>query len=236
MRHFFIGLGAILLFSPTYYVSGESCDPNYGFVEVPLRAQEGGSLCWAATEQMVMESHGQKYYRPQCLLVTEALRSQGLLPRNTRSCCDQGNMIDLACDTPAWPDFPGQNFHVIDPEKVMRPKGGLTWDEITDQICRQHPFVITLERKDPANPNDEGSAHQWVIGGYKVLPTSGKRVIWVIDPNGAHLGEPNNEPIVRWRSFQHFYTKALGLGRGATHSNDYIEICPKGSMKDGKCG
>ena len=35
------------------------CDPGSRFItNIPLRAQETGSWCWAATQQMVMWYHG----------------------------------------------------------------------------------------------------------------------------------------------------------------------------------
>jgi hypothetical protein len=96
---------------------------------------------------------------------------------------------------------------------------------ITDQICRGLPLVITLEYKE--------TAHQFVIGGYKVLG-NGKRTIWVIDPTGVEQSAADAEPPAQWRPFHLFYVKAWD-GK-AKHSYDFIEICPLESMKDGKCG
>jgi hypothetical protein len=170
---------------------------------------------------MVMESKGNQYYVPQCLLVTEILRGQRKISREVRSCCDPEYMLDPRCARGNWPDFPRKNFN---PRYGKKFGHGLSWDEIRDQICRGHPLIITLEFKE--------SAHQFVISGYKKLE-NGKRLIWVIDPIGVDESDTTADPQARWRPFELFYAAAWD-GK-ATHSYDYIEICPLGSMKDGKC-
>lgn len=216
--------GAVTLFalSLACVVSAQTCNPNYGFVTVQPRAQETGEWCWAASQQMALESHGDQYFLPQCLLVTEILRGQGKISRNIRSCCDPEHMLNPVCSRPNWPDFPRQNFNPISPVKLP---DGLDWEEIKSQICSGHPLVITLEFKE--------TAHQFVIGGYKVL-SNGKRRIWVIDPIGVEDSDAHAQPQARWRPFEHFYVEAWG--GEAKHSRDYIEICPLRSMRDGKCG
>lgn len=202
--------------------SAQTCTPDYGFATVTPRSQETGQWCWAATQQMVMESHGNQYSIPQCLLVTEILRGQRRISRNVRSCCDPEYMLDPVCSRPSWPDFPKKNFNTI--RTHLRPAQGLSWEEITDQICRGHPLVITLEFSQ--------SSHQYVVAGYRVLG-NGKRLIYVLDPLGIDESDPTATED-RWRSFQYFYVEAWG-GQ-AKHSYDYIEICPYETMMDGKCG
>ena len=222
MRKLLLG-GIVTLFALSLAcgVSAQTCDEQYGFVKVLPRAQETGQWCWAATQQMVMESHGNQYFVPQCLLVTEILRSQGKISRNVRSCCDPEHMLHPRCSRGNWPDFPLKQFN---PSKGEQYERGLSWDEIRNQICRGNPIVITLDFKE--------SAHQFVISGYRVN-NSGKRLIYVIDPIGIDESDTTAESQASWRPFQVFYVNAWA-GR-ATHSYDYVEICPLGSMNNGKC-
>lgn len=217
-----VGIVTLFTLSLACVVSAQNCNPNYGFVKVTQRSQETGQWCWAATQQMVMESHGDQYSMSQCLLVTEILRGQRKISSNVRSCCDPEYMLDPVCSRPNWPDFPRKNFHSTI-TKPIRSAQGLSWEEITNQICHGHPVVITLEFNQ--------SAHQYVVAGYLVM-NNGKRLIYVHDPLGTDDNDPNTT-VDRWKSFQHFYAEAWG-GQ-AKHSSDFIEICPNGSMKDGKC-
>ena len=168
------------------------CDPTYSFItNIPLRAQETGSWCWAAVQQMVMWDHG--HYIEQCSIATAVLKDAGAVSP-AENCCRSDRKYLPECATTAWPNFSLMGFHVTqidvtnrnDPLKSGEVDG---WKVLKAQICHGLPFLITLQ--SPTN------SHQYIVNGYydgvalvidKLFgpPTIlDLRVVYAIDPLGV---------------------------------------------------
>ena len=215
MRKSVVGFVSIFLLLS----AGCAC-PNYVFLgSVVPRAQETGQWCWVAAEQMTMACYGMEYFQEQCVLATKDLNALGgfiarpgcPLPPDaaTIDCCGEHKSA-CYCDVPGWPNFRGHGFNATETTKP----NGLSWNEVTGQICSGHPVVFTIEW-------GSDSAHQYVASGYKTA-AGNRKMIWVIDPLG-----PTPDPAeARWWRFTDNYTKATVLGVQGRHSIDYIDISP----------
>jgi len=194
--------------------------PDFVFLnKVTPRDQDTGSWCWAASQQMVMESYGSEYFDYQCNIATAVLRSTVGLPNSIRSCCDPQSIYLPACATVGWPDFPLYHFNatkveVRDPSDPLGSDRQTGWDALREQLCNGQGFVITLERGR--------TAHQYVVNGFKVIfvtdPITGTfyevRTVYAFDPNGPDLKV--------WPIENYKYDDDLK----AYHSSDFIDAFP----------
>lgn len=113
------------------------------------------SWCWAATAQNVMAFHGRE--TDQCSVVANVYEYVDPVP-----CCGQS-------PTECWgqggyPEWALKNFqfsflHTWKTQRVNR--NNLTWEEATEEICQNRPFISSLDLTD-------GDRHSVVVTGYNV--------------------------------------------------------------------
>jgi hypothetical protein len=207
------------------------CDPTYVFLKnVPQLAQETGSWCWAAAQQMVMWYSGSAYYNEQCSIATAVLRSTNSLPDSIRSCCDPQSIYTPDCATTAWPDFTLYGFYVtqVDVSDVTDPLGSTTvdgWHALKAQICSDRPFVITLQ---------SNYSHEYVVRGYKESTFNDEFVpqlkyqlntVYLIDPAGTGAYDSTGHELPDLKVWN-YSSYRFGEDGSAVHTRDFIDIFP----------
>ena len=196
---------------------------------IPLRAQETGSWCWAATQQMVMWYHGPGHYNPQCGIANAVLKDSGQITDPSEDCCRPDRINLPICTQTAWPNFSLFNFHVdpVDVADVNDPlgSGGVNgWNVLRDQICRKVPFLITLQ--SPTN------SHQYIVNGYKEnffivdKRKQSLRTVYAIDPMGTGIFDQNGNELLDLKVLSYLGYKYDEDGR-AVHTRDFINISPQ---------
>jgi hypothetical protein len=113
------------------------------------------SWCWAATAQNVMEFHDKKI--DQCKVVANVYKYVDTEPccgPTSTECWGQGGF-------PEWA-FANFQFSFLHTWKTQRAnKSNLTWEEATEEICRDRPFISSLDLTN-------GDRHSVVVTGYSV--------------------------------------------------------------------
>lgn len=136
---------------------------------VTPRRQQGGSLCWANSAEMIMEFLGM--HVPQCDQASVAFETQ---------CCDNGTVYK-PCDQASSPVFRHWGFALQEqfPPTGQEIAAHLSWSQVKAEIDYGQPFAFVLKGFD-----DE-VAHMYVAIGY--LDTAGSEALICLDPQAFAL-------------------------------------------------
>jgi hypothetical protein len=147
---------AFLLLASVNAHSADNLGPSCKSKHMPLRIHKypqvfGTSWCWAATAQNVMAFHGKK--TDQCDLVATVKNYA-----NNGPCCGK-----TATECWGWGGHPESvfdkfKFSYLPPWEYSQL---LTWEEATEEICQNRPFISSLDLAD-------GDRHSVVVIGYSV--------------------------------------------------------------------
>ena len=136
---------------------GPSCNSKKQVI-LDLKEIEQNSMtswCWAATAQNVMEFHKKKI--EQCDVVGGVYDYADRAP-----CC--GPISTECWGRGGYPEWALHKFqflylHTRQPQRVNN--NNLTWEEATEEICQNRPFISSLDLTD-------GDRHSVVVTGYNV--------------------------------------------------------------------
>lgn len=141
----------ILITHPKVVYADETGQMVLKILQVPLFAQQTPNWCWAASGEMIMDYLGREV--PQCLQVGNILaESSG---SGSCDCCQKprpGNCIDQR----GWPDYDQYEFY------FSGKPGGLSWEELIDQIDSNKPVGFSWKWED-------SGSHYMVARGYIIL-------------------------------------------------------------------
>lgn len=198
---------ASLLGAASVYAQNK-CDapaPAMDLDPLELRKQETVKWCWAASTQMVMDSHGQT--EAQCFIIDETNRDD-LDELGVSTCCGDNGQAD-GCFTAGWPGTPLKSFfYQYELRKVVEDGDAPpTWKEIAQEICQGRPFIFAMRWAG-------GGKHTFIVKGYAV-ETDGEQVLHVYD----HVG--NIFADVTYDQFLH------GLQDGDQNYRDYLNVRPR---------
>jgi hypothetical protein len=134
--------------SATIPPSARCVAPDNMQLDIPLKAQETGAWCWAASAQMVLASPALSVVVAQCDVATKRFGPGS-------RCCDAAG-VPATCVRGGWPPF-GQYGYT----PTVTKDSALSWDEVKVQIgCRKQAFAFTWHM-------DNGGDHMMVATGYK---------------------------------------------------------------------
>jgi hypothetical protein len=158
-----VPFGTIVLISACL----QSCctpNPTIASLPVPLRPQETGMWCWAASGQMCMEYLGTTVQ--QC---DEANREFGLT-----DCCD--NPVPNACINGGWPEFDKYGFTF-----TRTSHAAVGWSDMQQEIsCNSRPIAFSWAWTS-------GGGHMMVAVGYVVI--AGTNYVAINDPWAPGVGD-----------------------------------------------
>jgi hypothetical protein len=156
-----------LCFALALLSAGCACTPEpMATVASPLRGQETGVWCWAASGEMCMDFLGTDV--SQC---DEANKRFG-----RTDCCNSPR--PAACVNTGWPEFEKYGFTYDRTSNTA-----LTWAQLKEQIsCKKKPFAFSWHW------NDKGG-HMMVVKGYAEVPGTN----WVYYDNPLPVGTGAHE-------------------------------------------
>lgn len=133
----------------TMTLSGVACQPPDNMqLKIPLKPQENGAWCWAASAQMVLASPALRVFVPQCDVASKQFGPGS-------HCCSAAGVPDT-CVRGGWPPFAQYGY-----TPTVTKDSALSWDEIKTQIgCRRQAFAFTWHIEN-------GGDHMMVATGYK---------------------------------------------------------------------
>lgn len=156
----------LVILSASIVVSGGLiAEDAHKVVPVDIVGQETGVWCWAASAQMIMQSHGVSV--SQCRQANERFGER-------LGCCGQETPTE--CIRIGWPQFDKFSFD------FRRTDGmSLTWSQVKDEIDAERPFAWTWRWKNAPG------GHMVVINGYRTEGT--KKFVNVLDPLPIGVGD-----------------------------------------------
>lgn len=125
--------------------------PLHKFEQNPLT-----SWCWAATAQNVMAFHDKEI--EQCTVVANVYKNKYA---DEKPCC--GGIATECWGESGYPEWALTKFQFsfLHTWNTERSKKNLTWEEATEEICQNRPFISSLDLT-------YGDRHSVVVTGYSV--------------------------------------------------------------------
>jgi hypothetical protein len=198
----------------------------------PFQKQENSSWCWAASTTLVMNHLEPQSSLKQCDVVQKSLAPEirqyvvKELTTNGRTdvpidCCSVTDQIIKSSTalTQLQRDSLGVCITTFRPERALEALGysfelaqwpadstdpqGLTWDQLTGQICDNRPFISVKLW-------DEGGTHAEVVTGYHLDPNEMK----MVDLESAGMDGFHSDPFKNYQ----------GKPGDYVHVRDYYDI------------